>query len=100
MPFTSKSGREAGRKSKKKSRPELEVIRENFALLVQSEYPKIKRELKKLQGEAYLRMVLKISEYVLPKLRSEEQRLDLSKLSDQEIDELLTKVIEKIENER
>lgn len=95
MPFDSDSAKEAGKKSSRKGIPNgaTAEVKDFYVSLLSGQQSKIEKELKKLEGRDYLNAIFKLSEYVIPKQRQVEQIIDLSKLSDEEIDILFNKAI-------
>lgn len=74
MPFTSKTAAAAGRKSSRKGKPNAltQESREKVSLIVEKNFPKLSRELKKLKGKEYCEIMLKLMEYHVPKLNRTE----------------------------
>lgn len=74
MPFTSKTAAKAGAISSRKGKPNnlSKESREKISLIVKSNFPKFKKELKKLEGKDYCEVMLKLMEYHMPKLNRTE----------------------------
>lgn len=61
--------------------------------IVENQFETIEKDLKAMDSKDRINTVLKLTEYILPKQR--ETRIDLSNLSDDEVDDLIQKVISK-----
>ncbi|MFY7938630.1 MAG: hypothetical protein ACOVOQ_14710 [Flavobacterium sp.] len=61
--------------------------------IVENQFEFIEKDLKAMDSKDRINTVLKLTEYILPKQR--ETRIDLSNLSDDEVDDLIQKVISK-----
>ncbi|SHG34861.1 hypothetical protein SAMN05444483_10991 [Salegentibacter echinorum] len=74
MAFTKETAAKAGRKSSRKGKPNnmSKESREKISLIVQRNFPKLKRELKSLSGKDYCDVMLKLMEYHVPKLNKTE----------------------------
>ena len=74
MAFTKETAAKAGKKSSRKGKPNnlSKESREKISLIVKQNFPKLKRELKKLDGKDYCDVVLKLMEYHVPKLNKTE----------------------------
>lgn len=69
-------------------------LRERIYALIDDQFDTIVEDLETLDPKERIAAFLKFLEYVLPKQR--EQKLDLSTLSDEQVDELLNKAINKL----
>ncbi len=75
MAFNSETGRQAGKKSKRKSDAQLKEIREKFSDLIKENQVNIQRWLESVAEDdpaKALELILKMSSFVLPKPRSIE----------------------------
>lgn len=101
MKFDSKTGRAAGKRSSRKGIPNGSTgeMKSFYAALITGQQSKIEKELQKLEGKDYLNVILKLSEYVVPKQRQVEQIVDLSKLSNSEVDTLFDRVLKNYSDE-
>lgn len=71
-------------------------IKTKIAALIDTRFDAISDDLEQLDPKDRVAAYLKFMEYVLPKQR--EQRIDLSALSDEQIDELLNKALAKLDS--
>jgi hypothetical protein len=78
MSFTSTTAAKAGAKSSRKGKPNnlSKESREKISLIVKGNFPKFKKELKKLEGKDYCEVMLKLMEYHVPKLNKTEITTD------------------------
>ncbi len=74
MAFTPETAAKAGSLSSRKGKPNnlTKESREAVSLIVKRQFPKFKRELKKLEGKDYCDVMLKLMEYHMPKLNRTE----------------------------
>lgn len=92
MPFQKGQIKTGGRKpgSTNKANTDLKT---RIAALLDEQFDTIAEDMEMLFPKDRLNAYLKLIEYVLPKQR--EQKLDLSTLSDEEIDQLLERAVDK-----
>ncbi|WP_288428942.1 hypothetical protein [uncultured Spirosoma sp.] len=69
-------------------------LKERIHALIEDRFDTIVADLETLEPKERVAAFLKFLEYVLPKQR--EQRIDLSTLSDEQIDDLLNKALNKL----
>ncbi|RCR68317.1 hypothetical protein [Larkinella punicea] len=89
---TKTGGRKPGTPNKVNS-----TIKERIVQLIDDKFDDIKDDLDKLDPEDRVSAYLKMLEYVLPKQR--ETKIDVSSLTDEQIDDLLEKALNKMENQ-
>ena len=70
-------------------------IKTRIAALIDQQFGTISTDLEALDPKDRVTAYLKFLEYVLPKQR--EQKIDLSSLTDEQIDDLLNKAMSKIQ---
>ena len=70
-------------------------IKARIAALIDEQFDTISSDLEQLEPKERVTAYLKFLEYVLPKQR--EQKLDLSTLTDEQIDDLLNKALNKLD---
>ena len=88
MPFQKgQSGNPKGRTPGKMNK-DTGSLRKRIAALLDDNYAKIVKDMEKLEPRDRVNAWLKLLEYAIPKLR-QDTIIDVSKLSDQEVDELL-----------
>jgi len=83
-------GRKAGAPNKTTAE-----IKSRIAALIDEQFDAISSELDELDPKERVTAYLKFLEYVLPKQR--EQKIDLSMLTDAQIDDLLNKALSKLD---
>lgn len=83
-------GRKQGRTNKAST-----DIKTKIAALIDSQFDAITTDLEQLEPKERVTAYLKFLEYVLPKQR--EQKIDLSTLTDEQIDDLLNKALNKLD---
>lgn len=83
-------GRQAGTPNKATS-----DVKSKIAALIDEHFDTIKGDLEVLEPKERVTAYLKFLEYVLPKQR--EQKIDLSTLTDEQVDELLAKALSKLD---
>ena len=71
-------------------------LKTRIAQLVDEQFDTIKTDLESLDAKERVGAYLKFLEYVLPKQR--EQKIDLSGLTDEQIDDLLNRAMNKLES--
>ncbi|GAB3957141.1 hypothetical protein GCM10028805_48960 [Spirosoma harenae] len=70
-------------------------IKSKIAALIDNQFDAIQTDLQTLEPKDRVAAYLKFMEYVLPKQR--EQKIDLSTLTDEQIDDLLDKAMAKLD---
>ena len=70
-------------------------IKSKIATLIDSQFDAINADLEQLEPKDRVMAYLKFLEYVLPKQR--EQKIDLSTLTDEQIDDLLNRAMGKLD---
>ncbi len=70
-------------------------IKTKIAALIDEQFDAITADLEQLEPKDRVTAYLKFLEYVLPKQR--EQKIDLSTLTDEQIDDLLNKALAKLD---
>lgn len=70
-------------------------LRSRIATLIDQQFDAIQADLETLEPKDRVAAYLKFMEYVLPKQR--EQKIDLSTLTDEQIDDLLDKAMAKLD---
>jgi len=66
--------------------------------LLEDKYNKFEQELEQLDGKDYVTAYLKLIEYVVPKQRQKMQTISFNNLSDEEAQELLDEITERLKN--
>ncbi|GAB3639712.1 hypothetical protein [Spirosoma arcticum] len=94
MSFEKGREKTGGRKAGSTNRTSSE-IKSKIAALIDDQFDMIQADLETLEPKDRVSAYLKFMEYVLPKQR--EQKIDLSTLTDEQIDDLLDKALAKIE---
>ena len=94
MPFEKGREKTGGRKSGSTNRTSTD-IKSKIADLIDQQFNTITADLELLEPKERVTAYLKFLEYVLPKQR--EQKIDLSTLSDEQIDDLLNKAMAKLD---
>jgi hypothetical protein len=94
MPFEKGREKTGGRKSGSTNRTSTD-IKSKIADLIDQQFDAITADLELLEPKERVTAYLKFLEYVVPKQR--EQKIDLSTLSDEQIDELLNKAMAKLD---
>ena len=94
MPFETGREKTGGRKSGSTNRTSTD-IKSKIAALIDDQFDTIQADLETLEPKDRVSAYLKFMEYVLPKQR--EQKIDLSTLTDEQIDDLLDKALAKID---
>ena len=75
------------------------VVKDLINSVLEDNAGRVVTELKTLDGKDFFNVWLKLVEYQLPKLRSVDQRIDISKLSDEEVERLFGIVTKNLEDE-
>ena len=83
-------GRKAGSTNK-----DTTDIKSKIAALIDNQFDTIQADLETLEPKDRVAAYLKFMEYVLPKQR--EQKIDLSTLTDEQVDDLLNKALAKLD---
>lgn len=71
------------------------LLKERISSLINTQFDTILKDLDALEPKDRVAAFLKFLEYILPKQR--EQKIDLSTLSDEQIDDLLNKALSKLD---
>ena len=95
MPFEKGREKTGGRKSGSTNRNNAD-LKSRIMGLMEDKFDEVVSDLEGLDPKDRVTAYLKFMEYVLPKQR--EQKIDLSSLSDAEIDELLNKAMDKLDD--
>ncbi|MDB5242616.1 MAG: hypothetical protein JWP57_3241 [Spirosoma sp.] len=93
MPFEKGKPKTGGRKSGSVNKTTSD-LKSRIADLIDDHFETISEDLKALEPKDRIVAYQRFMEYVLPKQR--EQRIDLSSLTDQQIDDLLDKALDKL----
>ncbi len=94
MPFQKGKPRTGGRRPGTANRTTAD-LKSRISDLLDSRFDKVVEDLEQLEPKDRVTAYLKFLEYVVPKMR--EQKIDLSTLTDEQIDDLLTKAINKLD---
>lgn len=94
MPFEKGRGKTGGRQSGSTNRTSTD-IKSKIADLIDQQFDAITADLELLEPKERVTAYLKFLEYVLPKQR--EQKIDLSTLTDEQIDGMLEKAMAKLD---
>lgn len=94
MPFEKGREKTGGRRAGQPNRSTTD-IKSKIADLIDESFDGIKDDLQDLEPKDRVAAYLKFLEYVVPKQR--EQKIDLSTLTDEQIDDLINKAINKLE---
>ncbi|MVM28445.1 hypothetical protein GO755_00270 [Spirosoma sp. HMF4905] len=94
MPFERGRTKTGGRKPGSSNRNSTD-LKSRIAALMDDKFEAVAADLEQLEAKDRVTAYLKFLEYIMPKQR--EQKIDLSALSDQELDELLNKVLTKLD---
>ena len=70
-------------------------IKSKIAALIDDQFDSIQADLERLEPKDRIAAYMKFMEYVLPKQR--EQKIDLSTLTDEQVDDLLDKALAKLD---
>lgn len=101
MPFDRKTASEAGRRSSRKGVPNRSTttLRQYVQALLDDNYEQIAQDLKKLKPKERVDAWCRLLEYALPKLQRSEMSIDISKLSDDQVDQMLDRAIQNLEGD-
>ncbi|GAB3503674.1 hypothetical protein GCM10027341_33160 [Spirosoma knui] len=94
MPFEKGREKTGGRKAGSPNKATTD-IKSRIATLIENQFDTIQADLETLEPKERVTVYLKFLEYVVPKQR--EQKIDLSMLNDEQIDELLNKALAKLD---
>lgn len=94
MKFEKGREKTGGRKSGSTNKASTD-IKSKIAALIDNQFEKIQADLETLEPKDRVSAYLKFMEYILPKQR--EQKIDLSTLTDEQIDDLLDKAMAKLD---
>ena len=94
MPFDTNSGREAGKISSRKGSPnrELASLRKRIEILLEDQFEQFLNDLNDLLPKERIDTYVKLLEYAIPKLQRKEATIDLSKMSDDEVEILVDRI--------
>jgi len=70
-------------------------LRQRVQGLLEKQFDKVAANIEALEPKEQINAWIKMAEFVLPKLQRTETIIDVSKLTDEEIDALFTKALEK-----
>lgn len=87
-----KSGNPGGRKKGSKNKA-TKTLRERVSQLLDNNFEQVVEDMKSLDAKQRVDTWVKLLEYVMPKLQRSEQVIDVSKMSDEDIDRMLEKII-------
>lgn len=95
-----KSGNRAGRPKGSKNKATAD-LREVLSVVLSKEMTsqKLKNLLKKLDPPQRLNYLIKLTDFVLPRLSATNMDIKLDRLSDEQINELVDNILKQIENE-
>lgn len=102
MPFNSKTGKIAGKKSSRKGIPdnvETKELKQFFRSLLTENTERIRKEFLALKGKDFVNATFKVAEFSIPKQRQVEQVIDLSKLTEEQINDLFDRALNSIPDE-
>ncbi|SOD99789.1 hypothetical protein [Spirosoma fluviale] len=94
MAFEKGREKTGGRKTGSSNRATLD-IKSKIAALIDNQFDSIEADLEALEPKDRVAAYLKFMEYVVPKQR--EQKIDLSTLTDEQVDDLLNKAMAKLD---
>lgn len=94
MPFEKGRDKTGGRKLGSTNKIDID-IKSKIAALIDERFDAIAYDLEMLEPKDRVTAYLKFMEYVLPKQR--EQKIDLSTLTDEQVDDLLNKALAKLD---
>ena len=94
MPFQKNRTKTGGRKPGSTNRATTD-IKSKIAALIDEQFDSVVEDLKALEPKERIAAYQRFIEYVLPKQR--EQKIDLSSLSDAELDDILTRALNKLQ---
>ncbi|MCM4161871.1 hypothetical protein FHG64_16025 [Antarcticibacterium flavum] len=103
MPFTSESAREAGSSSTRKGMPNktTQEIKEAYQLLVENNLENMSAWLQKIgedNPEKAFDVLIKMSDFVIPKLSRQELKVEQDKLTPEEKDQRIEQLKKKLLN--
>ena len=94
MPFEQGKPKTGGRTSGTPNKATTD-IKARITALIDSQFDNVESDLELLEPKERVTAYLKFLEYILPKQR--EQKIDLSTLNDEQIDDLLNKALNKLD---
>lgn len=96
MPFDEKTAREAGKASSRKGIPN-KATKKTKAFLIdflQDDQEKAMKDWDELEPKDRWNIRSRLYDYITPKMSRTDMHLDVSKLSDEEVDQLLSRALE------
>jgi len=99
MAFNKETASKAGKKSSRKGSPNKSVrdLRELLKTLLDDTYEQIIEDLKELEPKDRINAYIKLIEYAIPKMQKVEQTIDVSTLTDEQVDELFKRLSQKFD---
>lgn len=99
MGFDSNSAKKAGSKSSRKgvSNKATRDLRELLKGLLDDQYGQIVKDLKRLDPKDRVNAYIRLIEYAIPKMQKVEQTVDVSTLTDEQVDELFNRLTKKFD---
>ncbi len=94
MPFKTGKSKTGGRRKGTPNAVSL-TLREHVQNLLESQYEQILTDLEALEPKDRVNAWIRLLDFAMPKLQRTENVIDLSKLTDEQIDSLFAKVLEK-----
>lgn len=94
MPFEAGHTKMGGRQKGSENRTNKD-LKSRITQLVENGFEAIESDLEALEAKDRINAYLKLLEYIMPKQR--ETKIDISNLSDEEVEELLNKALSKIQ---
>ena len=70
-------------------------VREWIKAIIEKQRPQLERDLKALEPAERWRIVVKLMQYVVPKMQAIEANLDFNRLTDEQLDKLAGELLEK-----
>jgi len=97
MPFNKTTASEAGKRSSRAGTPNRATagLKESLSDMLTGDISKIRKQLAGLTGREYLEVIVKLMPYVLPKQSQVQNVVDVSQLTDDEIDAMIDRIAQK-----